>query len=377
LGIRWAKSNTIERDNNDNRATGAKAYFFVGGTTTPLTVYQDADEATAHTHPVVADGNGRWPVVFIPFAASYDEQVVTASGTELWYDEDIPNPDPVEAAAESVGDDELISTGFVIWSDVDETRSGYVRCNGRTIGNAASGGTERANADTEALFTYRWNKLADGQAAVSGGRGASAAADYAANKTIALPDLRGAMVIGLGDMGATDASATLFPAAVTFTHGNGATPGSLLGANSTTLTQAQLPNVSLVSSSLSWSGTSAFTQTGTGTFSQSGTGTFTQSGSGTATGNQGSIFHTGGTSDDFSLGSGRNTYRADTISLVTPTATVTGITGTVSGVAGTVSGVAGTVSVSGSISGTVPLGGSGTAQTNVSRAITGTFYMKL
>lgn len=74
--------------------------------------------------------------------------------------------------------------------------AGWVMLSGRTIGDATSGGTERANADTEALFTLLWNSMADAQAPVSGGRGASAAADYAAHKTITLPDARGRAIAG-------------------------------------------------------------------------------------------------------------------------------------------------------------------------------------
>ena len=69
--------------------------------------------------------------------------------------------------------------------------TGWVMCDDGTIGNAASGGTTRANADTVALFTLLWNNVADAQAAVSTGRGANAAADYAANKTIALTKMLG------------------------------------------------------------------------------------------------------------------------------------------------------------------------------------------
>lgn len=65
--------------------------------------------------------------------------------------------------------------------------TGWVLMNDGTIGNASSGGTTRANADTEDLFTLLWNNTADGQCPVSGGRGANAAADFAANKTITLP----------------------------------------------------------------------------------------------------------------------------------------------------------------------------------------------
>jgi hypothetical protein len=67
--------------------------------------------------------------------------------------------------------------------------------------------------DVQALFSYLWTT--DANLAVSGGRGANAAADWAANKTIALPDQRGRGLSGLDDMGNTAAgrlTATYFGA---------------------------------------------------------------------------------------------------------------------------------------------------------------------
>jgi microcystin-dependent protein len=110
-----------------------------------------------------------------------------------------------------------------------------VRANGRTLGNASSGGTERANADTETLFTLLWNQYSNSVCAVSGGRGASASADYAANKTITLPDLRGRAFFGLDDMGSTAAS-RLGSIITTPT-----TNGSSGGTETHTLTEAQMP----------------------------------------------------------------------------------------------------------------------------------------
>jgi microcystin-dependent protein len=66
------------------------------------------------------------------------------------------------------------------------------------IGNASSSATTRANADTATLFAVFWDNISDTYAAVSGGRGASAAADYAANKTIDLPKAKGRALIGSG-----------------------------------------------------------------------------------------------------------------------------------------------------------------------------------
>jgi len=95
--------------------------------------------------------------------------------------------------------------------------TGWVMCNDGTIGNAASGGTTRANADTVNLFTLLWDNVADAQAAVSGGRGANAAADYAANKTIALTKMLG-RAFGSAGAGAGLTSRVLGLATGTETH---------------------------------------------------------------------------------------------------------------------------------------------------------------
>lgn len=78
--------------------------------------------------------------------------------------------------------------------------SGWVE-GGGTIGSAASGATTRANADTFDLFSLAWAlNVSDAAIFTSAGapstRGASAAADFAANKRIALPDGRGEWIRG-------------------------------------------------------------------------------------------------------------------------------------------------------------------------------------
>lgn len=62
--------------------------------------------------------------------------------------------------------------------------SGWIMANDGTIGDASSGASNRANADTEALYALLWTNLSDSVAPVTGGRGASAAADFAAHKPI-------------------------------------------------------------------------------------------------------------------------------------------------------------------------------------------------
>lgn len=92
----------------------------------------------------------------------------------------------------------IIQAGFIIDYVGSSAPTGWLVCNGSTIGSAASSATGRANADTETLFNLLWNNWANDQAAVSGGRGASSTVDFAANKTIAIPDLRGNVSAGIG-----------------------------------------------------------------------------------------------------------------------------------------------------------------------------------
>lgn len=64
--------------------------------------------------------------------------------------------------------------------------AGYVMMDDGTIGSATSGASTRANSDCQALFTLLWTNIDDTGAPVVTGRGASAAADWAANKKLTL-----------------------------------------------------------------------------------------------------------------------------------------------------------------------------------------------
>src|SRR5512136_1700049 len=82
--------------------------------------------------------------------------------------------------------------------------AGWLLEDGKTIGGASSGATARANADVEELFTLLWNGTDNTTFPIqdSSGtpttRGASAAADFAANKRFPLPDGRGRGKLGYG-----------------------------------------------------------------------------------------------------------------------------------------------------------------------------------
>lgn len=91
--------------------------------------------------------------------------------------------------------------------------SGYVVLDDGTIGNATSGATTRANDDTEDLFIFLWDNIDDSGCPVSGGRGSSAAQDFADSKTITLPKVAG-RAIGCQGTGAGLTSRT-----IGFSHG--------------------------------------------------------------------------------------------------------------------------------------------------------------
>jgi microcystin-dependent protein len=78
------------------------------------------------------------------------------------------------------------STGDVKLTLKTAADTGWVFCNDGTIGNAGSGANQRANADTLALYTLIWTNIANTWAPVTGGRGASAAADFSGLKPMAL-----------------------------------------------------------------------------------------------------------------------------------------------------------------------------------------------
>lgn len=130
-----------------------------------------------------------------------------------------------------------IPTGALIAYGAKLAPTGWVRCAGGTVGSATSGGTERANADTQNLFLFLWTHFANNECAVSSGRGASGAADFLANKTITLPDYRGRGLFGLDDMGSSTGSAGRLAAVVGTSTVNGASGG----AAQVGLTEANVP----------------------------------------------------------------------------------------------------------------------------------------
>ncbi len=110
----------------------------------------------------------------------------------------VPSDNTKWARLDIVGDS--FTTGDVKLTLKTAADIGWVMCNDGTIGSASSGATTRANADCENLYSLLWNNVTQAFAPVTGGRGVSASADFAANKPIALTKMLG-RALGLAGSG--------------------------------------------------------------------------------------------------------------------------------------------------------------------------------
>lgn len=217
------------------RQPGAFIRFFDAGTNTPRVAYSNGLLTVAYPpNAITADIYGCLPAIFVQ-DTPYKARFLTADGVLIREIDNIP-ANAVAVTGGGGGGGTTIPTGAMMPFYGVTAPAGWVRCNGRTIGSALSSASERANDDCQVLFIHIWT--VDALLAVSGGRGATAAADWAANKTIGLPTARGKAIIGLDDMG--NASAGML-AGITFTQGNGTTLGSFGGAATYTLDVTQMP----------------------------------------------------------------------------------------------------------------------------------------
>ena len=232
-------------DVNGAPLAGCLLYIFqVGTVATPQNSYQDFGLTLTNPNPLEADQAGRIPMFYLADGQVH-VRLTDASGVVVF---DYPNMQVIGPSSGgggggggSVDPTSIASTGDFKWRPTTETLTGWVKANGQTIGSPSSGAMQRANADTQNLFVYLWSNFSNAKCAVSGGRGASALADFQANKTIGLIDRRGIGEIGLDDMGAS-AAGRLLASNVTSGGGDGpTTPGATGGEANHTLLLAEAP----------------------------------------------------------------------------------------------------------------------------------------
>lgn len=178
-----------------------KLYFIEAGTTsTPQNAFQDSALTIPWPNPLTLDEGGNIPQLFFADGQIKIRLENSAGVVQLGAD----NIQVIGASSGSGGGGTVDPTTILATGDMKAAYGtgvlvGFVRINGRTIGSASSGASERANADCQSLFQYLWST--DPNLVVSTGRGISANADWVANKQITLPDMRGRGLGALDDMG--------------------------------------------------------------------------------------------------------------------------------------------------------------------------------
>jgi hypothetical protein len=222
--------------------SGGFLYFYQVGTVgTIQQSFQDTGLTLVNPWPLVLDSNGRIPNFYLA-NGSVHVRLTDANGVVQF---DIPSMLVVGASSGSGGGGSvdpttIASTGAIQMRLTSEFLPGWVKLNGQTIGSATSGATQRANADTQALFVYEWTNCPDAHCPVLGGRGASGLADFNANKQITLFDMRGRGLAGLDDMG-NSAAGRIFAQNVTSGGGDTVTtPNATGGEARHTLLLAEL-----------------------------------------------------------------------------------------------------------------------------------------
>jgi hypothetical protein len=354
-------------DINGDPLAGCKLYIFEAGTSTPATVYEDYSLSIEHTHPIAADAAGIIPMFWVD-DGTYRVRLTDSQGNEIFDDDGVVALGPSTGsgtATASTPESAIFQTGDMIWGPISGSRTGWVRSNARTIGSAASGATERAAADTEELFAYLWNNFSNSLCAVSGGRGANAAADFNANKTIATLDMRDKAPFGLSDMG--NSSTGLL----------GTTAGGAGGASTVTLGQTNLPSVNFSHSLAAATHTHSVsgntgghsvdhTHVYSGTTSTDGAHTHTQN-------NAGNTFSVDAPGGSTAAGGDTDTTSSNGSHSHTYSGTTGGASANHTHTISLTSGASGSLSVSG----TVSSGGSATAVDKMPPYRLGSWYMKL
>lgn len=278
---------TQQIDVNGRPLAGCLLYIYQVGTTATLqNAFSDFGLTQTLPNPIQCDQTGRLPNFYLA-----DGQVhvrLTDSGGLVQVD--IPvlqvvGPSTGGGGGGSVDPNTIASVGDVKFRPTSEILPGWVKLNGLTIGSPTSGATQRANADTQALFIYLWNNCTDAHCPVIGGRGASGLSDFNANKQITLPDWRGRHPMGLDDMGRAAAGRII---ASNVTSGGGddmTTPMASGGEANHTLITNEIPAHGHTYSGTTSIQSNGHTHTGSGTTSfESASHTHSGSVSGTTSG---------------------------------------------------------------------------------------------
>jgi hypothetical protein len=257
-------------DSQGNPAASCLLTFYVAGTVATLqNAYADFGLTQPLANPLSCDQAGRVPMHWLADGLIHI-RLTDSSGLQI-VDTTMQVLGPSSGGGGgggTVDPTSIMSTGDLKVKYATGPLTGFVRTNGLTIGNAGSGATERANADTQALFIFLYN-CGDATLVVSGGRAGNALNDYNAGKTITLPNYSGRALAALDNQGAGAAG-------VLTTAFYGTNP-TVLGAPGGVQSHAMILGEAPIG--IQVSGSNSISVSGSGTVNSTGVNTINSSGS--------------------------------------------------------------------------------------------------
>lgn len=84
LSTLFAPPRTREFTPSGTVLSGAKLYFYLEGTATPATTYQNPGQTVAHANPVLADTGGLFPAIWLDADIAYDVTLKNSAGSTQW-----------------------------------------------------------------------------------------------------------------------------------------------------------------------------------------------------------------------------------------------------------------------------------------------------
>jgi hypothetical protein len=151
--------------------SGALLYFYLSGTTTDHTVYQEAAGSTPHAQPVVADAAGLFAPIFVPGTTAYKTVLKTSAGVTLQTTDAITPPILLDTADQSVTggarivtlDQGTKSSGTFTPDPGDRPVQKYINGGAHTLAPGSNYGSYRLditnNASAGAITTSGWTKV--------------------------------------------------------------------------------------------------------------------------------------------------------------------------------------------------------------------------
>jgi microcystin-dependent protein len=228
---------TQQFDMDGRPLSGGLLYFFQASTTTPQSAFQDIALIIPHSNPIVLDASGRVPMFYladgnIKIRLTDDAGVTIIAADNLL----VVGGSTSGSGGAGVNPDTVLKTGDIKARFSEGPLTGYVRCNGRTIGKTGSGASELADTDlARSLFEHLWPFAS---ITLNTAKGTNATVDFDNGRLLNLPDLRGRTIAGTDDMGNPAPANRL---TTTYFGTSGIVLGNASGLENTALSTSLIP----------------------------------------------------------------------------------------------------------------------------------------